>query len=76
MTESEIIKKLRNREVLRFFNRKTKVFTRINLNKKDSRVCWERWESLDQSNWICQNLYLSLKDVLTFRRKLIAELNS
>jgi len=71
MTVSETVKKLRNRQVLNYFDKQSKTFTRINLNKKDSKVCWERWTSKDRINWVNQNLYLSLKDVLKIRQKMI-----
>jgi hypothetical protein len=75
MTISETVLKLRNREVLNYFNKETREFTKIQLNKKEKFVCWERWTSKDKIYWINQNLYLSLKDVLSIRQEMIDNKN-
>lgn len=61
--KTEILQKLRNGQPLNLFNKSQKQFVKIQLNRAYKRVCWERWVSLDKSNWIKQNAYLSLKDV-------------
>lgn len=64
MSKLEIIKKLRNKESIRFFNTKDKTFVHIQLNKQEKRICWERWVSKDKRNWVNQNYYLDMKSVL------------
>lgn len=59
----EQLKKLRNKKPLKLFSSDTKLFTTIQINKKESFICWERWVSRDRINWINHNLYLSLHDV-------------
>ena len=58
------IKTLRDGESLNLFDRSTKYFVKIQLNRKEKFVCWERWVSLDRRNWINHNMYLRLKDVM------------
>lgn len=61
----DLVRKLRNRQTVRFFDRNNKIFIAfcINRNEKCS-VFWEKHVSLDKRNWVKQNEYLSLKDVL------------
>jgi hypothetical protein len=59
----EQLSKLRNGNRLKLFDKKNKLFTTIQLNKKDDRICWERWVSKDRINWVNHNMYLSLKDI-------------
>jgi len=61
--KTETLQTLRNRQPLRLFDTKDKTFIRIQLNKKEKFVCWEKWVSKDKQNWVNHNLYLSLKDV-------------
>ena len=62
--QKDILTKLRNKQPVNLFSHDTKLFTRIQFNKKESSfVCWERWVSLDRRSWVNHNLYLSLKDV-------------
>lgn len=63
---------LRHGGGLTLFDRKEKQFTRIQPNKKQAFVCWERWVSKDRRNWVNWNLCLSLKDV----NKVLADLKS
>lgn len=65
----ELIKKLRDRQPVKLFNSADKVFTQIQLNRKASVICWERWVSKDRKNWVNVNLYLSLKDVASILNK-------
>lgn len=57
------IKKLRDREALRLFDKADKTFVTIQLNRKEKYVCWERWVSKDKRNWKKINGYLSLREV-------------
>lgn len=62
----ELLKKLRNRQPVKLFDKANKVFVQIQFNKKETDfICWERWVSKDKRNWVNHNLYLSLKDVNT-----------
>jgi len=58
----EAIKNLRNRQAVTLFDRKNKTFTRLQINKKEHFICFQRFESKDRRNWFEQNSYLSLKD--------------
>lgn len=60
----DIIKKLRDGERVRLFDSSSKKFMQLQINKADNRICWERWVSLDKSNWVCYNKCLSLKEVV------------
>jgi len=60
----DVIQKLRNRQSLRFFNGERKSFNHFQINQKENKVYWERYESLDKMNWVLQNSYLTLKDVI------------
>ena len=73
MTTSETVKALRNGENVRFFDKEKKCFVQFQLNKKESFICWERHGSLDKRNWVKQNEFLSIKDVLNIREKLIEQ---
>ncbi len=66
-----LVKRLRNRESIKWFDKKERLFIRIQLNKTDNRICWERWVSKDRNNWVNWNLYLSLKDVLQLHNTLL-----
>lgn len=69
----KIIKNLRDGGHLRFFDRKEKLFVQIQLNKKEKRICWERWVSKDKLNWVNWNYYLNLRSVLQVVEQLTAE---
>lgn len=60
----DIIKKLRDGERVILFDSSSKRFIQLQINKADNRICWERWVSLDKSNWVCHNKFLSLKEVV------------
>jgi hypothetical protein len=62
MSKSSVIQKLRNKESITLY--RDGLFTRIQLNRRDNRICWERWVSKDQRSWMNWNLFLSLRDVL------------
>lgn len=66
----EFIAHLRQRKSIKFFDRKTKLFHHIQINKKSKRICWERYVSRDNKNWIKWNEYLSIKDVLNLRAEI------
>jgi hypothetical protein len=62
MSRSSVIQKLRNEESITLY--RDGLFTRIQLNRRDNRICWERWVSNDNKSWMNWNLFLSLRDVL------------
>ena len=62
MSRSSVIQKLRNKESITLY--RDGLFTRIQLNNRDNRICWERWVSKDHKSWMNWNLFLSLRDVL------------
>jgi hypothetical protein len=62
MERNSVIKKLRDGEPLLLY--RDGLFTKIQLNRRESRVCWERWVSKDQRSWMNWNLFLSLRDVI------------
>jgi len=62
MERSSVIKKLRDGEVLQLY--RGGLFTKIQLNKRHNKICWERWVSKDRRSWMNWNLYLSLQEVL------------
>jgi hypothetical protein len=62
MSRSSVIQKLRNKESITLY--RDGLFTRIQLNRRDNRICWERWVSKDNKSWMDWNLFLSLRDVL------------
>lgn len=72
MDTLDTIKKLRHKKSLNMFDRKENLFTKIQLNKKEKFVCWQRFVSKDKCNWINWNDYLSLKDVLNIQSKIIS----
>lgn len=67
------IKRLRNREVLSLWDRKNKLFVKIQLNKTDNRICWQRFVSKDKRTWTNWNQYLSLKDCVQILTKIHAQ---
>lgn len=69
------IKKLRDRQNLRMFSRKEKIFVHIQLNKKENFICWQRFVSKDKRNWQEWNSALSLKDCWQILKKLSNENN-
>ena len=64
MDKLKIVKKLRDGENLNLFDKNKKLFVRIQLNKQEQRVCWERWVSRDRKGWVNWNYYLDIKSVL------------
>lgn len=66
----EIISLLRQGRPVTLFDRTTKYFYHIRLNKKAKRVCWQRHQSKDRVNWVELNHCLSLKEILDFRAEL------
>jgi len=61
--KNEMLSKLRNRRSVNLFISAKKLFVKIQLNRKESFICWQRYVSIDRINWIGQNNHLSLKDV-------------
>ena len=62
MERNSVIKKLRDGEVLQLY--RDGLFTKLQLNNRNNRICWERWVSKDRRSWMNWNLYLSLREVL------------
>ena len=58
----ELIKKLRHRQRVAVFDHTEKLFTALQINEKESFVCFKRFVSKDKRNWIEWNKYLTLKD--------------
>lgn len=56
--------KLRNKESIIIIDRSSKVFYRFRINPDESRLFWMKEASLDRRNWVSQNHFLSLKDVV------------
>lgn len=56
---------LRNRQRLNMWDTNTKTFYSFQLNKSADFICWEQWTSKDRRQWVKQNEYLSLKDVMS-----------
>ena len=66
----DVIGKLRRREPVKLFDRSNKVFHHIQINSKAKSICWMRYISKDRQNWILQNEYLSLREVLDLRAEI------
>lgn len=63
MIYNPIIKKLRDKEVVNFFDSKNKLFIKFQINKKETKfIYWQRFVSKDRRNWTEWNRYLSLKE--------------
>jgi hypothetical protein len=62
MERNSVIKKLRDGEPLELY--RDKLFVKLQLNRRDNRICWERWVSKDRKSWMNWNLFLSLREVL------------
>lgn len=60
---NHLIKKLRDGESLELY--RGGMFTKIQLNRREKRVCWERWVSVNGRSWMNWNLFLSLREVKT-----------
>lgn len=58
-----MIKKLRDGNKIRLYDSHERLFIQFQLNKNENNICWERWVSADQRNWVNHNLFLSLKEV-------------
>ena len=58
----ETLNKLRHRQRVTVFDHKEKLFTAIQINKKESFICFQRLVSKDKRNWTEWNKYLTLKD--------------
>ena len=72
METNEVIKNLRNGGNLNMRDRKEKLFVKIQLNKKEvGFICWQRFVSTDKRHWTNWNDYLTLKDVMQIRNKII-----
>jgi hypothetical protein len=76
MKTTETIKTLRHGNPLNMFDRKEKLFVKIQLNRQEKFICWQRFVSKDRRNWINWNKYLSLKDVMQVRQQIIDNNNN
>ncbi len=70
-----VVEKLRHGGILDLADFKNKLIHRIQLNKKDNKVCWERWVkcmgATHKDRWVNWNKYLSLKDVVSINTQLV-----
>lgn len=66
---SETLKTLRDGHSLRMWDRINKRIHQFQLNKKEERICWERWVKIPGGNWVNWNKYLSLKDIANILAK-------
>lgn len=64
----EWIKTLRNGGVLNMWDAKNRLFVKIQLNRKENFICWERYVAKQRGKWVNWNKYLSLKDVAKIKR--------
>ena len=58
------VQKLREGRRTTIFDGSTNTFYRFRINPSEKRIFWIREASLDQRNWVTQNVYLRLRDVL------------
>jgi hypothetical protein len=65
--KNETVQTLRHGGSLKLWDRSNKLFIRIQLNRKENFICWERWVKKAGGNWVNWNKYLSLKDVLNIK---------
>lgn len=70
MIQQQFLSKLRNRKCINVFDTKEKTFMKIQLNKKENFICWERYVSKDRQNWVLHNSYLSLHDIENILNKI------
>jgi len=63
---------LRNGQPLDLFDSTNKLFVKFQLNRAEKFICWKRYVSKDRRNWICWNEFLSLKDIDSFIKEIIA----
>lgn len=68
---SQFIKSLRNRENVTLWDSAQKLKVRLQLNKKENRVCWERWVCSIGGRWVNWNRYLSIKDCIQIQRDIM-----
>ena len=67
---NEIVKTLRDRLPISRWDKKQKLFVKIQFNKQCEFVCWQRFVSKDRRNWVNWNEYLSIKDVVNILDKI------
>lgn len=68
---NETVKRLRDGLSVRLWDRQNKLFVHFQLNKKESFICWQRFHSKDKRNWVEQNSYLTLRDVMQIRNEIV-----
>jgi len=66
----DFILRLRNKQNVTLFDRKTKLFHHFQLNKSTKFICWQRHITADKQNWKEHNSCLSLSEVLDIRAEI------
>ena len=59
-----IVQKLREGRRVTIFDGGGKTFYRFRLNPSEKRVFWIKEVSLDERNWVIQNTFFSLRNVM------------
>jgi hypothetical protein len=59
-----LVQKLREGRRVTIFDGTSKTFYRFRLNPSEKRVFWIKEASLDQRNWVIQNTFFSLRNVM------------
>jgi hypothetical protein len=67
---SELVSKLRNKQVINKYDYEQKYFVKIQLNRKYNKIAFQRFVSLDKNNWVEHNSYLSIKDIVFYNAKM------
>jgi hypothetical protein len=70
-----VVSKLRHGGTMKLVDLKNGLIHHIQLNKKDNKICWERWVkcigATAKNRWVNWNLYLSLKDIVSINKQLV-----
>lgn len=73
MTKDNAVHTLRHGGVLNMWDKENKLFVKIQLNRKEKFVCWQRFVAKPKGDWTNWNDYLSLKDVLKIREQIASQ---
>jgi len=65
--ENKFVERLRNGEPITLFDSTTKYFHKLQLNRKEKRVCWQWFVSKDKRSWVNWNDHLRLREVCSIR---------
>jgi hypothetical protein len=60
----ELVSKLRNRIVIDKYDYGQGYYLKFQLNKKHNKIAFQLFVSRDKINWVEQNSYLSIKDII------------